>query len=49
MGNEPSTKLTPISHKLCPCVQRVAIALAEQKSLTFRRVDINLAAKPTGS
>ena len=45
MGNEPSTKLTLISHKLCPYVQRVAIALAE-KSLTFTRVDIDLAAKP---
>src|ERR1700730_17999750 len=45
MANEPSTKLTLISHKLCPYVQRVAIALAE-KSLTFTRVDIDLAAKP---
>lgn len=39
------TKLTLISHPLCPYVQRVAIALAE-KSLPFTRVDINLAAKP---
>jgi glutathione S-transferase len=39
------TKLTLISHPLCPYVQRVAIALAE-KSLTFTRVDIDLAAKP---
>ena len=45
MANEPSTKLTLISHKLCPYVQRVAIALAE-KSLPFTRVDIDLAAKP---
>ena len=45
MTDEPSTKLTLISHKLCPYVQRVAIALAE-KSLTFTRVDIDLAAKP---
>jgi glutathione S-transferase len=45
MANEPSTKLTLISHRLCPYVQRVAIALAE-KSLTFTRVDIDLAAKP---
>ena len=45
MANEPSTKLTLISHRLCPYVQRVAIALAE-KSLPFTRVDIDLAAKP---
>ena len=45
MANEPSTRLTLISHKLCPYVQRVAIALAE-KSLPFTRVDIDLAAKP---
>src|ERR1700727_1234379 len=45
MTNEPSTKLTLISHKLCPYVQRVAIALTE-KSLPFTRVDIDLAAKP---
>src|ERR1700722_7708574 len=45
MANEPSTKLTLISHKLCPYVQRVAIALAE-KSLPFTRIDVDLAAKP---
>jgi glutathione S-transferase len=45
MANEPSAKPTLISHKLCPYVQRVAIALAE-KSLPFIRVDIDLAAKP---
>lgn len=45
MTHEPSTKLTLISHPLCPYVQRVAIALAE-KSLPFTRVDIDLAAKP---
>jgi glutathione S-transferase len=39
------TKLTLISHPLCPYVQRVAIALAE-KSLPFTRIDIELAAKP---
>ena len=39
------TKLTLISHPLCPYVQRVAIALAE-KSLPFTRIDIDLAAKP---
>src|ERR1700693_2400514 len=42
---ETSTKLTLISHRLCPYVQRVAIALAE-KSLPFTCVDIDLAAKP---
>jgi glutathione S-transferase len=42
---ESPTELTLISHKLCPYVQRVAIALAE-KSLPFTRVDIDLAAKP---
>jgi glutathione S-transferase len=45
MTHEPRTKLTLISHPLCPYVQRVAIALAE-KSLPFTRVDIDLAAKP---
>jgi glutathione S-transferase len=45
MTHEPSTKLTLISHTLCPYVQRVAIALAE-KSLPFTRVDVDLAAKP---
>jgi glutathione S-transferase len=45
MTLETSTKLTLISHRLCPYVQRVAIALAE-KSLPFTRVDIDLAAKP---
>jgi glutathione S-transferase len=45
MNHDPSTKLTLISHPLCPYVQRVAIALAE-KSLPFARIDIDLAAKP---
>jgi glutathione S-transferase len=45
MANEPSAQLTLISHKLCPYVQRVAIALAE-KSVPFTRIDIDLAAKP---
>ena len=40
-----ASKLTLISHPLCPYVQRVAIALAE-KSVPFTRVDIDLAAKP---
>ena len=39
------TKLTLISHELCPYVQRVAIALAE-KGVPFERIDIDLAAKP---
>jgi glutathione S-transferase len=34
-----------ISHKLCPYVQRAAIALAE-KGVPFERVDIDLASKP---
>lgn len=45
MTHQAHTKLTLISHLLCPYVQRVAIALAE-KSLPFMRVDIDLAAKP---
>ena len=45
MANEPA-KLALISHKLCPYVQRVAIALTE-KSVAFTRVDIDLAAKPS--
>ena len=39
------TTLTLISHKLCPYVQRVAIALAE-KGVPFERIDVDLAAKP---
>ncbi|MEH2469087.1 glutathione S-transferase [Nitrobacteraceae bacterium AZCC 2161] len=34
-----------ISHKLCPYVQRAAIALAE-KGVPFERIDIDLANKP---
>jgi glutathione S-transferase len=45
MTLESRTELTLISHKLCPYVQRAAVALAE-KSLPFTRVDIDLAAKP---
>lgn len=37
--------LTLISHRLCPYVQRAAIALIE-KGLPFTRRDIDLAAKP---
>jgi glutathione S-transferase len=39
------TKLTLISHKLCPYVQRAVIALAE-KDVPFERIDVDLAAKP---
>jgi glutathione S-transferase len=37
--------LTLISHPLCPYVQRAVISLAE-KSVTYERVDIDLADKP---
>lgn len=40
-----SSSLTLISHKLCPFVQRAAIALTE-KEVAFQRIDIDLAAKP---
>lgn len=39
------TKLTLISHELCPFVQRAAIALAE-KGVTFERINVDLANKP---
>lgn len=38
-------ELTLVSHKLCPYVQRAAIALTE-KEVAFTRVDIDLANKP---
>lgn len=38
-------KLTLISHRLCPYVQRASIALKE-KGVAFERVDIDLANKP---
>ena len=38
-------KLTLISHKLCPYVQRAVIALAE-KGVPFERIDVDLASKP---
>src|SRR5947199_2689440 len=38
-------KLTLISHKLCPYVQRAVIALTE-KGVGFERIDIDLANKP---
>lgn len=41
----PAAKFVLVSHALCPYVQRVAIALAE-KSLSYDRIDIDLANKP---
>lgn len=41
----PHTKLTLVSHHLCPYVQRAAIALAE-KGVSFERRHIDLSAKP---
>src|SRR5580704_15282430 len=38
-------KLTLISHKLCPYVQRAVIALTE-KGVPFERIDIDLGNKP---
>src|ERR1700722_4336206 len=38
-------RLTLISHKLCPYVQRAVIALTE-KDVAFERVDIDLPTKP---
>jgi glutathione S-transferase len=38
-------QLTLVSHALCPYVQRAVIALGE-KGMPFRRVDVDLAAKP---
>lgn len=40
-----NTRLTLVSHHLCPYVQRAAIALTE-KGVAFDRVYIDLAAKP---
>jgi glutathione S-transferase len=40
-----TTKLTLVSHLLCPYVQRAAIVLAE-KGIAFDRIDIDLANKP---
>jgi glutathione S-transferase len=39
------TKLTLISHTLCPYVQRAVIALTE-KGVPFERIDLDLANKP---
>jgi glutathione S-transferase len=38
-------RLTLISHKLCPYVQRAAIVLAE-KGIDFERIDVDLSKKP---
>jgi len=40
-----STPLRLISHRLCPYVQRAAIALTE-KGVPFERIDIDLSSKP---
>jgi glutathione S-transferase len=45
MTSPSNTRLTLISHHLCPYVQRAVIALTE-KSVPFDRIDIDLAAKP---
>jgi glutathione S-transferase len=42
---KPMSRLTLVSHHLCPYVQRAAIALSE-KGVAFERVTIDLAAKP---
>lgn len=39
------TRLTLVSHHLCPYVQRAAIAL-DEKGVAFERIDIDLADKP---
>lgn len=39
------TELLLVSHALCPYVQRTAIAL-DEKRVPFRRIDIDLSAKP---
>jgi len=39
------SKLTLVSHGLCPYVQRAAIAL-DEKGVAFERIDIDLADKP---
>jgi glutathione S-transferase len=45
LGVNTVTKLTLVSHHLCPYVQRAAIALAE-KGASFDRITIDLDAKP---
>lgn len=39
------TKLTLVSHKLCPYVQRAVISLTE-KGVPFERIDVDLSNKP---
>lgn len=39
------SKLTLVSHPLCPYVQRAAIAL-DEKGVAFERIDVDLANKP---
>ena len=41
----PQTRLTLVSHPLCPFVQRVAIVLHE-KGIAFERIDVDLRDKP---
>jgi len=41
-------KLTLVSHKLCPYVQRAVISLTE-KNVPFERIDVDLSNKPAGS
>lgn len=41
----PETRLTLVSHPLCPFVQRVAIVLHE-KGIAFERIDVDLRDKP---
>ncbi|MFL6700348.1 MAG: glutathione S-transferase family protein [Vitreoscilla sp.] len=40
-----NNRLTLVSHKLCPYVQRAAIVLAE-KGIPFERIDVDLSNKP---
>jgi len=40
-----NSRLTLVSHRLCPYVQRAAIVLAE-KGMAFERIDIDLGNKP---
>jgi glutathione S-transferase len=43
--NAAQSRLTLVSHHLCPYVQRAVIALTE-KQVAFERIDIDLATKP---
>src|SRR5262245_6936050 len=45
MSMAGEVKLTLVSHKLCPYVQRAVIALSK-KDVPFERVDVDLANKP---